>query len=448
MEKISKFLKTQVPAASLLIQSLVYFLLGALLFVDRTRFAALITILVLCFFALHGISSLALGLVRLPFHFAEGLSLLVSAAANFGICAFLLYRPEWVWSLLPLLLAFSSALNFISSTVTFFQYRRDASTKALRSLVGAVVSGLLTAWLLFSFWQRINFSLLVTGVFLILYGLSTFSDFLAEVIPPAYKSRLKKHIRITLPVFWASFFPHRALDEINHYFETGGEDLADWSVQKGEQAPNVEIFVHVSDEGNGTMGHVDLRIRDMVISYGGYDVAAMKLFGGLGPGVLFEHYKKDDYIAFCESQSGKTLFGFGLLMTEPELAAMEKKLADILQDAYEWVPDAHLVQEGKAAAPAKWDYGSLLYLATDARFFKFKSGSFKNYFVLGTNCVKLADTLLRASGTATVANGIISPGTYYTFLNSEFMRSDSIVITRTVYFDRSQNPPADQKPQA
>ena len=186
-----------------------------------------------------------------------------------------------------------------------------------------------------------------------------------------------------------------------------------------------------------------MRIEEQVISYGGYDEAAMKLGGGMGPGVLFQHSEKEKYIAFCEAHSGKTLFGFGLHLETEEVAAMKDKLQEILADSYEWTPSARRAEQGELSPGEYTDYASALYLATGARFFKFRSGSFRHYFVLGTNCVKLADTLLRASGSATVATGIIAPGTYYDFLNREFMRAGSNVVSRTVYYDTSLDHPAE-----
>ena len=54
--------------------------------------------------------------------------------------------------------------------------------------------------------------------------------------------------------------------------------------------------------------------------------------------------------------------------------------------------------------------------------------------MLKTNCVALANLLCGASGLDLMnPQGIVTPGTYYAFLNRQFLRPRSIVISRTVY---------------
>ena len=72
--------------------------------------------------------------------------------------------------------------------------------------------------------------------------------------------------------------------------------------------------------------------------------------------------------------------------------------------------------------------------ATGATFHKLRKGPFQTYNALKTNCVALADILCGASGLDLMnLQGIITPGTYYAFLDRQFLRRNSIVISRTVY---------------
>lgn len=48
----------------------------------------------------------------------------------------------------------------------------------------------------------------------------------------------------------------------------------------------------------------------------------------------------------------------------------------------------------------------------------------------------MADTLLVASGSDTVASGIVSPGTYFMYLNQEFTRAGGKVVRRQVYMPK------------
>ena len=56
------------------------------------------------------------------------------------------------------------------------------------------------------------------------------------------------------------------------------------------------------------------------------------------------------------------------------------------------------------------------------------------YNALKTNCVALANLLCGASGVDLMnLQGIVTPGSYYVFLDRQFRRPNSIVISRTVY---------------
>ena len=79
-------------------------------------------------------------------------------------------------------------------------------------------------------------------------------------------------------------------------------------------------------------------------------------------------------------------------------------------------------------------YAGRLYKKTKAKFYKFKSGKYKTYFVLGTNCCFLADDIIGASGMDILSiNGIITPGTYYDYLNRSFKRKNSNIIYKEIY---------------
>ena len=80
------------------------------------------------------------------------------------------------------------------------------------------------------------------------------------------------------------------------------------------------------------------------------------------------------------------------------------------------------------------DETNLLYLATNCTFYKFKQGYFKTYFTLTSNCVRLADTIVGSAGLDLIAiNGIITPGTYYNYLDKLFKRKNTIVIKKKIY---------------
>ena len=71
---------------------------------------------------------------------------------------------------------------------------------------------------------------------------------------------------------------------------------------------------------------------------------------------------------------------------------------------------------------------------TNATFYKFSQGNYKTYFLLFTNCVKLVDNVIGATGSDLLKiNGVITPGSYYDFLIREFKKENSNVITENIY---------------
>ena len=55
---------------------------------------------------------------------------------------------------------------------------------------------------------------------------------------------------------------------------------------------------------------------------------------------------------------------------------------------------------------------------------KFSSSEFKTYFVLSTNCVLLADSIVGKAGTDILSpQGFIVPGTYQDYLDLEYYKT-------------------------
>lgn len=100
----------------------------------------------------------------------------------------------------------------------------------------------------------------------------------------------------------------------------------------------------------------------------------------------------------------------------------------------------HKIRKKEKRSKYKEDYASLLYLETNAKFYKFKSGKFKTYFVLGTNCTLFADRIVGKTGTDILKMvGIVTPGTYFDYLDHEFHKKNSMVISKTIYNEETQD---------
>ena len=191
---------------------------------------------------------------------------------------------------------------------------------------------------------------------------------------------------------------------------------------------DLEIFIGVKDSLIGTFGHADLWFEGKVYSYGHYDEDSKKLFDTIGDGTLFIIDDRMKYLRFCAEHSKKTIFAFGITLTDKQKEKVRNELNKIKSNTYRW----KCVQENDKSQELG-DYASCLYRSTNAKFYKFTQSSYKLYFALWTNCVKLVDNILKATGGDILRlNGVITPGAYYYHLNNEFKKKKSNVIRKEI----------------
>lgn len=276
--------------------------------------------------------------------------------------------------------------------------------------------------------------LFLVGIYLCLYGLSDIREALVEHFKIRFKFQHRRKVRIQLPVLLAVLIPPQVLKAINDSFEDKEEtEFADVKIK---EKPDLEVLIHMTPSGYSALGHVDICYHDYVITYGNYDAASYRMMDAIGEGVLMIVPKKD-YIPFCKKDTGKTLVGFGLLLTDEQKRAIHKRIYEIFQDLEEWecnYKKAEKINDTITMNKSLKFYANRIYKDTKARMYKFNSGKFKTYFVMTTNCVLLADSILAKAGVDMLGtNGIITPGTYYDYLNRQFTKRKSHVISRTVY---------------
>ena len=184
------------------------------------------------------------------------------------------------------------------------------------------------------------------------------------------------------------------------------------------------------------MGHVDICMDELVYSYGNYDDATWKMGGFFADGVMVE-MDSESHIKQALEVEKKILMAYGLSLTPEHKQGAEDKLNEIINELIPWEPLAEQSEKGEIdGKPQDYnDVSSQLYKDTGARFYKFKFGNpFKTYYAMGTNCVKLVDTVVGKTGIDLLRiNGIITPGAYLDYLDRLYERGDSIVVSRTLY---------------
>ena len=349
------------------------------------------------------------------------------------ICSFFRNIPL---SILPIVfgvyLLLNASIKFINGLIL---WKNNANGKLTEFTIGLIYL-IFSLSIIFSPIKNLNVVLVVIGIYVVLLGLNYIFDFITFVIPRRVKNKVKRNIRISLPAFVEAIIPFTVLNEINYLLDKENYDKPFVFEEKSEEVvPDLEVIVHTSNRGFNRMGHVDLYYDGYVISYGNYDDSSTRFFNMIGDGVIFAT-DKEKYIPFCIEHSKKTLFVFGLKLTNIQKKNIDKVIRKTFDNLSNWKSpyEEALTKKKKVNMNDYSDYASRLYQATNAKFYKVKSGKFKNYFVLGTNCCRLADNIIGKSGIDLLKmNGVITPGTYYEYLNREFQKKNSMVISRKIY---------------
>lgn len=337
-------------------------------------------------------------------------------------------------SILPIVFSLYLILNGIAKLITIYIYAKNDINIKLGLIIECSIYFIFGVTSLLSPLIQLNKILVIIAIYFILFGINFIKDFVRETMPTKTKNKLKRKVRITLPAFLVALIPHKVLKKVNEYFEVSNDAISkiDGKIEERDESVDLEIFIHVTSSGFGVVGHVDLYYNGEMISYGNYDESSYKLFGVVGKGILFS-CDKDKYIKFCTGYAKKTLFSYGLKLNDEQKKNIEKNINGLKENLIEWKPPV-VFEKDENKTKEYNDYASILYKATGAKFYKFKSGKFKTYFGLNTNCVLLADTVIGNSGIDVLTlGGIITPGTYYEYLRNEFVKRNSIVVSQNIY---------------
>ncbi|HFI0667917.1 TPA: hypothetical protein ACGO4I_001370 [Streptococcus suis] len=370
---------------------------------------------------------------------SESVIALVGKAVLFGILASLDLAVQ-----IPLYFAaifigiyqlFTAMINFI----TFYLYKKDDVQPRIRFLMDGIWLSILGVVSLFVSGTQLVVQTFIIGSYLVLYGLTNLRDgFIFE--ESIEQQSLKRHVRLTLPLFIAALVPRMTLQRVNDFLADNKDQTAQavYNRQKDISViPTLEVFVHVGEDGFGAVGHVDLSYKGRVYGYGSYDVLSERLGGAIGDGVLFKA-ERQAYIDFC-TQEGMTMLGYQMVLTSEQEAAIEERLDEIDKLLVPWNPSSEKVSK-TADGQAIEMYAYRIKKEIGAELFKFRKSKFKTYFVLSTNCVLLADSIIGQAGTDILGiRGFIAPGTYQTYLDQEYEKPHSMVVAKNIYYRKEKS---------
>ena len=334
---------------------------------------------------------------------------------------FLLF-PKLPTSLIPIIFSIYLLFNAVVKFINYSILAEVNLKSRLKELLFGILFLIFSLFFLFYPTKKISIFVTIIGVYCIILGINKLFEFVLDILSDKLKLKAKRKLRMTLPIFFEAFVPKRALKNINKYL-----DELTTETKKNNKDSDLQIFVHLSPYGFNQFGHMDIMFDGIIYSYGNYDKDSRSLFTSLGDGVLFKVNKKMEYINFCINNSKKTIIEYGVKLTDKQKEKFKEELNNILKDAVIWKPE-------RCKDKKKMDYANKLYKATHAKFYKFSKGAYKKYFVLGVNCTYFVDMLMRnyVFEVLKIA-GIISPGTYYEYLEENYRKKNSNVVSKVIY---------------
>lgn len=418
-------------ALSLALGGLLLLALGMLMMLAPKFVFRSAALILLIFFGVQAVIQLLASLVMLIKARRGALAAFINFLVYVALFLIVLANGAALVELLPILMGVWAAVVALANLVSFLQYAAEKYSKRWKFLFTSVAYALFAVVFFTTYLVGLELSVVVTGTYLILLGVTTLDDAYASATNAAEKELGRSRRRITLPPLLTLMLPASMLKSLNRYIAKSDNPDVDLSILKGETEPNAEVFIHVATT-HENFGHVDVCVNGRVAAFGGYNTDTLHLGGLLGRGAFFELNDPAAYIELVRKKN-TSVFGFGLVLRDSEIKRIWDKMDEIESRGYIWKPRAQVAAERGEDGLEYHDYASRLYNYCGARFWQFKHGAYKYYFVLGTNCAKTADDLLSAGGLDTVAGGVITPGTYLDYMNGEFQRRGSRVVSRNVY---------------
>lgn len=327
--------------------------------------------------------------------------------------------PEMRVAMIPFVYGLWASISAISKTMIYYVYRIDDVHPRLWFLIDAIISLGFAFVLLFDPIPSMLRLLWVAGFYLIYVGLFQILSGLQLLTAGVLGKKINKLFRLPLPHFVAMLYPQRVLTQLQNL----GFDL---STDYHPLEPNqLEILFHMKGKRSDNLGHVDMIYQNKIYSYGAHDPDHRYLNNSIGDGVLIVS-DPQVYLEFCLTKENKRMIGFVYDMDETQALHFQERLETMMNRTKTWKPKFNERQP--------LPYVQRLSEATQASFFKFKTGYLKTYFAFGTNCVELVDHFIKDKDIGMFRlNGIITPGSYFNFLNSAYQLQTDKITQRRIY---------------
>ena len=272
-------------ADSLLLHSLLTGLLGALLLLRPHLMSNLFRWSAFWLFLLSGAAGL------LAFFFGRkqevrNIRQLLMAFISLYLAWFAYRHPAQMSALLPLAMGANALLSGFLHFVTCYLQRKNNEWVGLNTFVMGLLSALLGMLLVIWPVAMIDTAFVLSGLYCLMSAATQFTDYLEERRPGSKPGRVWRRVRVDAPPALFALVPKRAQEKINRIWDRLSEDASEADADGGERAPDFEIFIHATEKGLGTVGHVDICFEDVVRTYGPYDFDSHRWGGLICNGVL------------------------------------------------------------------------------------------------------------------------------------------------------------------
>lgn len=410
----------KITSLSLLISGLLFIIGGIAFIIGYSSFWNIFRIITICVLIFNGLSQILSIFTKKNIKIFRGILILL---INIGIAIYIIINKAAFYQFVPYIVGWWALLNAIVQFLIYYAYRLDSLKHTGYVLLQAITTLIFSIILISNPISKLLLLSYIAGVYIIFYGICNILEGISYLLSENAKSHISKHIHVPLPIILASFLPIKLFMSLDNQAKNDNLEYLD---KIKPNTADLEVFIYIKGNGPESLGHVDFSFNNIIYSYGCHDPKARRLHGTLGDGVLIVS-KRDEFLNQAIKGDKKTIISYGIKLNEKQKVIIQKKIDNLLSRSTPW--DCPYITDTNAN-----DYASRVYKDTKCKMYKFKKGKFKTYFVFSTNCVLLVDEILKSDELNLInLTGIITPGSYIEFLNHEYLKENSCVISKTFY---------------
>lgn len=418
-------LKKTINSTTYFVSAMLFFI-GSFLFIFRTGFTVNMLLYLLCLgILLDAILQCIQVLTK-----KQKLNMLVRAFLDIGFALFIYWHPTFFQGSLSIILGIYLLVHAMIEAINYTLYKKNHIRGRLLVLIAFLVKFTLSLFLMLHPTAKYPYVMLIIGIYFGLYGISQLNSFISEMIP----DHLKNKVRISLPILIAAFIPRKLITLINEILEKEPDETTIEAKKNNSKKADIEVIIHLANSGSAAFGHIEISFGGKTYSYGNYDMHSRKLFDAIGDGVICIA-DRDAYIQYALQNKKRYLVVFGISLTQKEKEIVKNRIHKLITiNVEDYYPDLQLAEMGKLPKGEYHDMSSEIYKLANGQFKKVTNGKWKKFFVLKTNCTGLVENILNGVGLHILEfNGLLTPGSYYDYLNREFLKKKGKVIYRKIY---------------